>query len=86
MKKWLLFVCIGINQLELAYSYVHADASLDSSLVIAGAKLSLNQGMLDYTRYFGSWHRLTCDPNKILNLGSDRFNHLPPTQARTEAL
>ena len=50
---------IGINQLELAYSYVHADASLDSSLVIAGAKLSLNQGMLDYTRYFGLWHRLT---------------------------
>jgi len=26
--------------------------------VIAGAKLNLNQGMIDYTRYFGFFHRL----------------------------
>lgn len=50
---------VGINQLELAYTYVHANASLDTSLVIAGAKLNLNQGMIDYTRYFGWLHRLT---------------------------
>src|SRR5690242_3642581 len=33
----------GINQIELNYSYVHANASIDSSLVIEGAKLNLYQ-------------------------------------------
>ena len=50
---------VAINQLELAYTYVHANASIDTSLVITGAKFNLNQGMIDYTRYFGLWHRLT---------------------------
>ena len=50
---------IGINQLELGYTYVHTNASLDASLVVAGARLNLNQGTLDYTRYFGLFHRLT---------------------------
>jgi hypothetical protein len=49
----------GINQLELAYTYVHANASLDTSLVVAGAKINLSQGVIDYTRYFGMLHRLT---------------------------
>jgi hypothetical protein len=49
---------VGTNQVELAYSYVHANASLDTSLVIFGAKLDLNQGMVSYARYFGLFHRL----------------------------
>lgn len=49
---------IGTNQIELVYAYVHANASLDTSLVITGAKLDLNQGTIDYTRYFGGFQRL----------------------------
>src|SRR5215469_1128929 len=49
---------VGINQLELGYAYVHADASIDSALIIAGAKFNLNQGSIDYTRYFGLFRRL----------------------------
>ncbi len=48
----------GTNQLELRYAYARADASIDTSLVIAGARLHLNQGIIDYTRYFGAFHRL----------------------------
>ena len=50
---------VGTNQLELAYAYAHANSSLDTSLIIAGAKLNLNQGIIDYTRYFGFLHRMT---------------------------
>lgn len=50
---------IGTNQLELSYSYVHANASIDTSLVIPGANFNLNQGTIDYTRYLGLLHRLT---------------------------
>jgi hypothetical protein len=49
---------VGTNQLELAYTYVNANASLDTSLVVPGAKLNVNQGIIDYTRYFGFFHRL----------------------------
>jgi hypothetical protein len=49
---------VGINQLELAYSYAHSNASIDTSLLVAGAKLNLNEGMIDYTRYFGLLHHL----------------------------
>src|SRR5215467_6385768 len=49
---------IGTNQLELNYAYVHANASIDTSLIIAGAKFNLNQGTIDYTRYFGLLDRL----------------------------
>jgi hypothetical protein len=49
---------IGINQLELSYAYVHANASIDTSLVVTGANIDLNQGTIDYTRYFGLLHRL----------------------------
>jgi len=49
---------VGTNQLELGYTYEHANASLDTSLVIAGAKLNANQGIIDYTRYFDFFHRL----------------------------
>ena len=49
---------VGINQLGISYTYAHANASIDTSLVIAGAELNLNQGTVDYTRYFGLFHRL----------------------------
>jgi hypothetical protein len=49
----------GINQVELNYAYVHANASIDNSLIIAGAKLRLDQGTITYTRYFGVANRLT---------------------------
>lgn len=49
---------VGINQLELSYAYVRSDTSIDTSLVITGAKLNLNQGTVGYTRYFGGFHRL----------------------------
>ena len=49
---------VGTNQLEFSYAFVHANASIDSSLTITGAKLDLNQGTIVYTRYFGLFHRL----------------------------
>ena len=33
----------GVNQLELAYAFAHADASIDASLIVAGAKLNLKR-------------------------------------------
>lgn len=49
---------VGLNQLELVYTYVRSDASVDTSLIVTGAKLNLNQGTIDYTHYFGLFHRL----------------------------
>jgi hypothetical protein len=49
---------VGTNQLELAYAYGHSDTSLDTSLIVAGARLNLNQGSIDYTHYFSFAHRL----------------------------
>jgi hypothetical protein len=46
-----------MNQLELAYAYTRSDTSIDSAIVIAGARLILNQGTLSYTRYFSLFHR-----------------------------
>jgi hypothetical protein len=48
---------VGINQLTLGYASAHANASIDSSLVIEGAKLNLNVGILDYTRAVNFFHR-----------------------------
>ncbi len=48
---------VGLNQLELAYTYAHANASIDSSLIVAGAEFNLNAGTLEYTRYFSFFHR-----------------------------
>ena len=50
---------IGVSQLELNYTYVRSNASLDPSLAIAGTHLNLNQGTISYTYYFGVFHRLT---------------------------
>ena len=49
---------VGTNQLELGYAYARADASIDTSVVIGGATVHLNQGLIDFTRYFGAFHRL----------------------------
>ena len=49
---------VGVSQLELDYTYVRSNASLDPSLAIAGANLNLNQGTIAYTHYFGVFHRL----------------------------
>jgi Putative MetA-pathway of phenol degradation len=46
-----------VNQIELAYAYAHSTASIDTSLVVAGARFNLNQGTITYTRYFGFLHR-----------------------------
>lgn len=48
---------VGTNQLQFGYTYVHANASLDPSLIVAGANVNLNQGAVTYTRYFGLSHR-----------------------------
>jgi hypothetical protein len=49
---------IGVSQLELDYTYVRSNTSLDPSLALAGANLNLNQGTISYTHYFGVFHRL----------------------------
>jgi hypothetical protein len=49
---------VGVSQIELDYTYVRSNASLDPSLAIAGANLNLNQGTIGYTYYFGAFHRL----------------------------
>jgi hypothetical protein len=51
-------MAVGMNQLELSYARVHANSSLDPSLTIADASLNINQGIVDYTHYFGLFHRL----------------------------
>src|SRR5690242_2157894 len=49
---------VGINQLELAYAYVHSNTSIDTSVIVSGAKFNLNQGLIDYSRYFAFLHRM----------------------------
>ena len=44
--------------MRLAYTYAHSNASIDTSIIIAGAKFNLNQGIVDYTRDFSFFHRL----------------------------
>jgi hypothetical protein len=48
----------GTNQIELAYAYARANASIDTSLIVTGARFNLNQGTITYTRYFGFLHHL----------------------------
>jgi len=44
---------VGVNQAEVDYAYVRANTSIDTSIIITGAHLNLNQWTLSYTRYFG---------------------------------
>jgi Putative MetA-pathway of phenol degradation len=48
---------VGVNQIELDYAYGRANASIDTSLIVEGAEVNLNQGTIRYTRYFGLFHR-----------------------------
>ncbi len=43
----------GTNQIELLYGHARSNTSIDSSLIVGGAKFHLNQGVVTYTRYFG---------------------------------
>ena len=49
---------VGVNQLELDYAYAHSNSSIDTSVIIAGAEIDLNEGTIDYTRDFSFLHRL----------------------------
>jgi hypothetical protein len=49
---------VGLNQIELAYGYARSNASIDTSLIVAGAKFDLNQGTISYQRTFGVLHHL----------------------------
>jgi hypothetical protein len=44
---------VGLNQVELLYGYGRSNTSVDTSLIVTGAKFDLNQGAITYTRYFG---------------------------------
>jgi len=49
---------VGLNDLQVSYAHARSDTSVDTSLIVAGASFNLNQGTVDYTRYFGLLHRL----------------------------
>jgi hypothetical protein len=49
---------VGTNQLELAYAYARSNSSIDTSIIVTGARLNLNQGSIGYTRYFGLFNHL----------------------------
>jgi hypothetical protein len=49
---------IGVNEIDLIYAHAHSNTSLNTSQSIAGAQLRLNSGNVEYTRYFGVFHRL----------------------------
>jgi len=44
---------VGVNQLEVDYSHATADDSIDTSLVIGGSHLEVNEALTAYTRTFG---------------------------------
>ncbi len=49
---------VDTNQVELLYAYARSNTSIDSSLIVGGAKFNLNSGIISYTRYFGLLHHL----------------------------
>jgi hypothetical protein len=53
---------VGVSQLELNYTYLRSNASLDPSLAIVGA----NQGTIGFTQYFGVFDRLAWVVNQEL--------------------
>lgn len=50
---------VDVNQLELDYAQATADDSIDTSLVIGGAHLEINETAVAYTRTFSFQHHLT---------------------------
>lgn len=49
---------VGVTQLGLAYAYAHSNASIDTSLIVPGAEVGVNQGTIGCTRYFSFLGRL----------------------------
>ena len=49
---------VGVNQLELDYTYATADDSIDTSLAIGGSHLEVNELAVAYIRTFGIMRRL----------------------------
>ena len=49
---------VGVNQLELAMGYGHANASIDASLIVADGEFNLTQGTVYFTRYFSFFRSL----------------------------
>lgn len=49
---------VGVNEFEMAYAYARQNASIDTSLIVAGANFNLYQGSIDYRRYFSFIHRM----------------------------
>jgi hypothetical protein len=47
---------VGTNQLSVGYGFARANSSIDTSLVVAGGRLDLNVGILDYTRSVSFFH------------------------------
>jgi len=68
---------VGTSQLELSYAYANANASIDTSLIVSGAKFHLDQGTVNYTRYFGLMRHL------IFVEGSVPLAHLSGSIAET---
>jgi hypothetical protein len=62
---------VGVNQFELDYLYTRANASIDTSFIVAGAKLNLNQGTINYTRDFSFFHRLAWAEASVPLAGPD---------------
>jgi hypothetical protein len=50
---------LGLNQLEADYTHAHADASVDTALVVGGARFELNQVTLNYTHYLSALGNLS---------------------------
>ena len=48
---------VGVNQVEIIYGYARSNASIDTSVIVAGAKLNLNEGIIEYARYFSFFRR-----------------------------
>ena len=49
---------VGLNQVETEYAFVHGNASIDPSLIVAGANLNVNEIIIGYTHYFDLFRRL----------------------------
>lgn len=50
---------VGVNQLETDYGFIHGNAAIDPALIVAGARLNVNEVTIGYTRYFAMFRRLT---------------------------
>jgi hypothetical protein len=65
---------VGVNQVELAYAYAHSDASINPSIIIADARLDLNQGTIGSTRYCSFLPRMVWVSPSLPIAGLSRSN------------